>query len=211
METTPKRRGLLPAFILLLFILGDPLFAHARFSLGSETPPRNNATGLKEAPCGGVAASADRQIFEEGSTVAIEWEETVDQPGKFLISFSAENDTGFDEYLLYEVEDQQNDGQVPHKYSAEILMPSIQCDNCTLQLTQVVTDSSGIPMSYYSCSDISLVASGQLPDSGGEGNTGDVDTISDGKKDSGQEGINENSLPRPPSKFKVQVLVRGAK
>ena len=154
------------AAVILLSILlihSNPALAHARFKLGSITPPRNNSTGLKTAPCGGIAKTNTPTIFTAGQNVEIEWEETINHPGYFRILFSpnaVDDQADFDNNILLDnYTDTQNGNDTPHSYKAVVPLPQQVCDQCTLQLIQVMMDRTP-PSNYYSCSDIQVTAAG---------------------------------------------------
>lgn len=167
----------LPTLALTLTLSNDS-FAHARFRIDikddngkvlarSPTPPRDESTGLKSAPCGAVARTATPRVHKSGSTITVQWEETINHPGYFKIGFSKAGDKDF-EILVPKIEDTQNEpinnmDKPSHIYSAEVKLPDIECTDCTLQLVQVMTDVSTAPEEslppsafYYSCSDIQL-------------------------------------------------------
>jgi len=156
----------------LLLVLGCSLFAfswvpmgysHARFKVGSTlTPPRNDSTGLKTPPCGGVARTATVRTFKPGETITIEFEETINHLGFFQVFFMTANDstTGTPQPLVV-VQDNQNNpvaNGVNHQFTAQVTLPNITCETCTLQLVQVMQDQgpNGPSTNYYSCSDIRL-------------------------------------------------------
>ncbi|RZA24026.1 MAG: hypothetical protein EOP10_11100 [Proteobacteria bacterium] len=158
-------------FILSLLLVSVPAFSHARFRMHektkegkivftSNTPPRNDSTGLKKGPCGDVARTATPTVFKPGQEVDVQWEETINHPGFYSIHFSKEKDADFT-VLLEKYEDTLNDSLMygkTHTYSAKVKMPNIECDGCTLQLVQHMTEDPQNPKLYYSCSDIKLVA-----------------------------------------------------
>lgn len=138
--------------ILTLVFLSEHSFGHARWALtGGTVVPRNNSTGLKSAPCGGIARTASSRAFTSGQTINVSWEETVNHPGRYEIYFSQSGDSNFT--LLKTINDSLNDNAVPHAYSTQITLPNVVCTDCTLQLVQFMTDSNSY---YYSCADIQL-------------------------------------------------------
>lgn len=144
----------------LLFAFSQSAFAHARWSLTGLVKPRTNATGLKEpAPCGGVARTNTSVVLQSGSTVDVQFEETINHPGHFRIAFSSVSDLGFNKNILVD-----NIPEVPatRNYTQTINLPNIECNDCTLQLIQVMTDRTP-PSNYYSCADIQLTTTGTLP------------------------------------------------
>ena len=143
-----------------LLAFSQSVLSHARWSLNGLVKPRTNSTGLKEpAPCGGVARTNSPVILQSGSTVNVQFEETINHPGYFRIAFSSTSDSGFDENILI-----PNIPEIPASqfYTQSITLPDIECDDCTLQLIQVMTDRTP-PTNYYSCADIQLTTTGTLP------------------------------------------------
>jgi len=144
----------------VLLAFSQIVFSHARWSLTGLVKPRTNSTGLKEpAPCGGVARTSTPVVLQSGSTVNVQFEETINHPGYFRISFSSASDSGFDENILV-----PNIPEVPATrfYTQSITLPDIECSDCTLQLIQVMTDRTP-STNYYSCADIQLTTTGTLP------------------------------------------------
>src|SRR6266540_3972409 len=154
MEWPVRLRLVLPLLTILF-----PSLAHAH-SVMLDPPPRD-PDQIKIAPCGGAgptpAGAATRTVLEAGSTITVEFAETVQHPGYFRIAFSENGLTGFDEHVLVPMIPDTN-GQ---NYSVQVQLPSTPCDNCSLQLIQCM-DGSNPPVSscsnYYSCSDIVLTS-----------------------------------------------------
>lgn len=133
--------------------------AHARWLLDGIIKPRTPSTELKTAPCGGIARGDTPAIFTPGQTLTVQWEETIDHPGYYVISFSPAGDSNFDQYILApKIPDTQNNTPTPHVYQAQITLPDQACTQCTLQLIQVMEENPLIPVNYYSCADIQLLA-----------------------------------------------------
>jgi len=146
----------------ILLIFSQSAVSHVRWSLTGLVKPRSNSTGLKEpAPCGGVARTQTPVVLKSGNTIDVQFEETINHPGYFRIAFSPASDTGFDENIII-----ANIPEVPATrfYTQTISLPDIECNDCTLQLIQVMTDRSP-PSNYYSCADIQLTSNGTLPQS----------------------------------------------
>lgn len=155
--------------VLLLIALAPSLsFGHAR--LISPTP-RNNNAGIKVGPCGNVPRTGVNTTWTVGQTVTIEWEETINHPGKFLFAISPANDQGFENNMVKMVLDDQDQGvPLPHKFSTTIVVPNIPCENCTFQMIQSMEENPNNPTYYYSCADIRIVpAAAPTPTPGEEG------------------------------------------
>lgn len=76
----------------------------------------------------------------------IEWEETIDHPGRYIISFSSANDQGFELNVLRgNIPDIQNRATLPHKYVVNVTVPNHPCEACTLQLVQSMEENPAAP------------------------------------------------------------------
>jgi hypothetical protein len=171
-------RLLLPAALLaaLLFPAG-PAAAH----LGLDAPvSRYGPDTLKTGPCGvaGGERSENVTYFEPGETIEVRWNEYVDHPGHYRIAFDPDGDDDFvdpptmedlysnDAVLLDGIPDH---GREDPYYSATVTLPDITCDNCTLQVIQVMYDKPPYETPgndiYYQCADLVLRAGGG-PDAG---------------------------------------------
>lgn len=145
----------------------------------------------KTAPCGVADDMRGDNIytFEAGETITIRWEEFVPHPGHYRISFDAD---GFDDFVdpaayddFYTNEavllDNIPDMEGTMMYEQEITLPDVECDNCTLQVVQMMTDKppygDGNDL-YYQCIDIILTA-GATTDTEDPTTTSDTDTDSD--------------------------------
>lgn len=153
--------------LAMMAFFGVKVFAHARLLPNGVINPRLgpggvNSAGIKTGPCGGLARSAQPSVLAPGSTITVNWEETIDHPGRFEIYFSPGGDTGFQ--LLKTIPDNQGAGMpLPHQFSTTVTLPNVNCVDCTLQLIQVMTENPANPSLYYSCSDIRLQAGSTNP------------------------------------------------
>lgn len=140
-------------FFTLLFI-SSICWSHARLI---NPVPRNNNAGIKIGPCGGLARSATPTVVQGGSTMAVQWEETINHPGRFIISLSMANDQNFNQNVLATILDNQNGGApLPYRFQAQITIPNINCPTCTIQLIQSMEENPAAPTYYYSCADINI-------------------------------------------------------
>ena len=141
---------------LVGFVLGLPtqMLGHAGLS---SPAPRNSNTGIKSAPCGGLARTNKPTVLTPGQDLVVNWKETIQHPGKFIISFSAANDANFQ--VLATIPDTQNStADLPHMYSSTVKIPTTPCSACTLQLIQSMEENPAQPTYYYSCADIQIAA-----------------------------------------------------
>ncbi|MCZ6805993.1 MAG: lytic polysaccharide monooxygenase [Deltaproteobacteria bacterium] len=138
---------------------------------------------LKTGPCGaeGGTRSGNINYFEPGETIDVEWDEYIDHPSHYRIAFDEDGDDDFvdpafidpsemlefysnDAVLLDEIEDESPSD--PY-YRVSVTLPDVECDNCTLQVIQVMydkvndnVDSNDI---YYQCADLVLRKGGAPP------------------------------------------------
>jgi len=147
--------------------------AHAKLL---DPPPRSAADGNKVGPCDTTPdPNAATTTYMAGSTINVEWMETIEHPGRYRIAFAPTNDTGFDDNILMEVVD---DKTAPANWSVPVTLPSTPCEGCTLQLIQCMTAAGADPATapcsnYYSCANIRLVtvaddAGPDAPDAGAD-------------------------------------------
>jgi hypothetical protein len=139
-------------------------------------PMRNSIANIKEGTCGKSpdARSTNINTFLSGSTITLQWDEFVPHPGSFRIAFDDDGDD-FPEPSSYEDLAptpepgttliatglfQHTSAQSQGIYSFDVTLPDIECDNCTLQLTQLMTDKPPYTVGgndiYYNCLDVTL-------------------------------------------------------
>jgi len=142
-------------FNIITILLASSIgWSHARLM---SPVPRNNNAGIKTGPCGGLARSANPMVVQGGSNLIVQWEETINHPGRFIISLSMANDQNFNQNVLATVIDTQNGGiPLPHRYQTQVAIPNINCPTCTIQLIQSMEENPAAPTYYYSCADINI-------------------------------------------------------
>ncbi len=124
---------------------------------------------LKDGPCGAGdhQRGDDVTVYAPGETIRVRWHETIDHPSTYRIAFDEDGDDSFEDpkttddfyvndgVLLDEIPD-QDDGV----FSVEVTLPDTPCENCTLQLIQLMLDKppyeAGTNDLYYQCADIAL-------------------------------------------------------
>lgn len=155
-----RRRRASALFLLTVCgVISTDCLAHARWLLDGPIEPRSPATDLTTAPCGGVPRTETPKLLTPGQTINVEWEETIDHPGYYVISFSPAGDADFDQYVLApKIVDTQDGTPTPHIYQAQVTLPDQACTQCTVQLIQVMEEDPQNPVNYYSCADIQLAA-----------------------------------------------------
>ncbi len=151
----------------------------ARAHLGLNTPvSRYGPDVLKTGPCGttGGERTANVTYYEPGATIEVRWDEYVDHPGHYRIAF---DEDGVDEFVdpaamteFYSndsvlLDDIADDGR---DYMVTVTLPDVECDNCTLQVIQVMYDKPPYTTPgndiYYQCADLVLREGGAPPDAG---------------------------------------------
>ena len=149
------------AALVLLLGSASPALAHIRLDV-----PTNRYNDQKNGPCGAVDdRRTDRVTFlEPGATITVQWEETIKHPSHFRIAFSEvgtedfEDPQDFDDYdtndavLLDAIPDREERGG----FEAEVTLPDVECDDCTLQLMQIMYDKSLDNAFYWQCADLVL-------------------------------------------------------
>jgi hypothetical protein len=129
----------------------------------------------KIGPCPVAGRTEHVNVFRPGETITVRIRETINHPSHYRIAFNPDGDefqdplaiddigTHHPHVLLDGIEDAPEAEQ-----TVEITFPNIECENCTLQLIQVMYDkqangfggANGGPDDnddlYYSCADIAL-------------------------------------------------------
>jgi hypothetical protein len=173
---------------LALFVAFAALLpAEARAHLGLDVPAsRYGPDTLKTGPCGvaGGERTANVTYYVPGETIEVRWDEYVDHPGHYRIAFDDDGDDDFvdpattmelysnDTVLLDGITDK---GQGERDYVATVTLPELSCDNCTLQVIQVMYDKPQYTTPgndiYYQCADLVLREAGTSPDAGTDAGT----------------------------------------
>jgi hypothetical protein len=155
--------------------------AAAGFTLGGETiasahiqisTPLQRDTGQKIGPCGSSNGIRSQNVctYRPGATIVVTWDETIEHPGHFRISFDQDGEDDFADPESFEdvdggpsvlvdgIADRSVVGGDP-TYTQEVTLPDVECQNCTLQLIQLMTDKppygDGNDI-YYQCADLVL-------------------------------------------------------
>jgi Lytic polysaccharide mono-oxygenase, cellulose-degrading len=162
----------LAALVALVALVGLPRHAAAHVQMKT---PLQREVDQKVGPCGVADSvrSANVCQYRPGATITVAWDETIEHPGHFRISFDQDGDDDFvdpegyddldsaESVLLDGIADRDVRSGDPG-YTQEVTLPDIECDGCTLQLIQVMTDKppygDGNDI-YYQCADLVLSAS----------------------------------------------------
>lgn len=144
------------------------------------------------------SARANVQTYKPGSKLHLVWDEYVVHPGWFRVSFQQNGDTfevppmsngptGSGTASNYPTENLTGKtdpatgsliiaDRIAHgTLSLDVTLPSVECSNCTLQLTQMMTDKPPYSMDtasddiYYACVDLVLSNAAPATDAGAGG------------------------------------------
>lgn len=189
---------------LVLAPLVAPIGLAAAHIQLTNPPPRG--ADQKVRPCGAANSvrGANVTVLAPGATVEVRWNETINHPGHYRISFDDDgqdfgipptaNGTtmGMPNVLLDLIVDRST-APGNNAYTQMITLPNVACENCTLQLIQLMTDKPPYTTDalsddiYFQCADIALRAPGGVdagidaaaggPDAGGgpDGGNGATD------------------------------------
>lgn len=128
-------------------------------------------------------------VFEPGATIMVTWDETIQHPGHFRIAFDVDGDdfpepTSYTDVkaplpfdlgngasvLVDDIMDKTGPfvGNTP--YEQMVTLPDVECETCTLQLIQVMTEKVPYTVNgddvYHDCADIALRRTMMAPDAG---------------------------------------------
>ncbi len=183
-------------FYALGLAVALPVTAAAHIHLTTPLSRTDLPTGdQKDQYCGvlGQTRNAARvTTYKPGQTIMVTWQETINHPGYFRISFQPNGDvfeipkpdaanansyptedlTGMTDAATGSIilKDRIADGTL----MAEITLPNMECDNCTLQFIQVMTDKPPYTADaasddvYFNCADITLSNAAPMVDAGVE-------------------------------------------
>jgi MYXO-CTERM domain-containing protein len=127
----------------------------------------------QECPNGDVRDPERVTVFEPGETITVEFDETIPHSGFFRVSFDNDGQDAFEPPPLARGDVQMGTPTLPvlkdnvastggGNYSVEITLPNMPCENCTLQLIQVMSTAMSWQEDdvYYTCADIALRGGG---------------------------------------------------
>ena len=190
--------------VSICFAIVALLPLEARAHLGLDAPvSRYGRDVLKTGPCGvdGGERTGKITYYEPGETIEVLWNEYVDHPGHYRIAF---DDDGVDDFVdpatmmeLYSndtvlLDGIPDEGREQRDYMATVTLPNIECENCTLQVIQVMYDklpyiTPGDDI-YYQCADLVLREGGAPPDAGISVDAGEDAATGPGASPDGSSG-----------------------
>ena len=186
---------------------------------GYKDPPR--APPGTGAPCGigRMVPPQPSTTYAPGQALHVQWSETVDHPGCFVIDFAQADDANFQ--ILGVKSHSTAAGSTPRAWSLDVTLPNVSCPTCTLRLRQLMLGSdvpeSGCPPAtipagdtYYSCSNVTLGdGSGTAGDAGSTSTTTGAGGSGSGATGSGSGG-GGCALARGPATWSALGLVAAA-
>lgn len=179
----------------LALSLSLPALAHIDLDSAGTHLSRYGRNLIKHGPCGKAEGKRGKNVYtyKPGETIEVAVNEFIPHPGYFRIAFDNEGDDDFvnPQSVLPLNRECMNDpadrcGEtdffnnstvlmdnlnphkrgLPKKYSWKVKLPDVTCDNCTLQVLQVMTDEYPIHAPYdpannsddlyYQCIDLVL-------------------------------------------------------
>ncbi len=162
----------------------------------------SNRTCRVEGPVTDPDRSTDRvTTLTAGSTIVMRFDEYVGHAGRYRVAFDANgaDQVDFNANPLVDIPDPRGnagnigDGSI---WEIEVPVPETPCDNCTLQLIQMMDGNTEDPVedpvgrsSYYQCADITIV-----PASGGGSAGAGSATV-----DAGASGLTSDASSAPES------------
>ena len=163
--------------LVALVVVLAPAVASAHIAL-TYPPPRT--PDQKVGPCGaaGSVRGTSPTVLEPGAMIEVRWTEPINHPSHYRISFDVDGTdftvpADFMDFTKTEnvLADNIPDGTGP--FSKMVQLPNMPCENCTLQLIQMMYDKAPYGDGndiYFQCADISLRVGGAgtpAPDPGG--------------------------------------------
>ncbi|HEY2409687.1 MAG TPA: SCE4755 family polysaccharide monooxygenase-like protein [Polyangiaceae bacterium] len=178
-------------------------------------PAVEDGSQLKVGPCGvpnDTRTTDPTRIstFSPGQQIVVQWVETIGHPGHYRIAFDPNGQdnlgdpTSYDDIVDPPVPPILLDG-IPDvagnaSYAQPITLPNIQCNNCTLQVLQIMTDKPPYEINtndvYHQCADI--VLSGPLAASGGASGWGEAGAFNLGGAGANTGGLGAGGEPAVP-------------
>lgn len=126
-------------------------------------PVPRDANPHKNGPCGGLPRGNNPTVYNAGDPISINWDETIDHTGCFVLDISM---TGDDQNFtpLATIQDPVN--AVPKTYTSTVTLPNVSCAQCTFRLRQLMgadpatCGPNTVPTdgTYYACADIQINA-----------------------------------------------------
>jgi MYXO-CTERM domain-containing protein len=202
------------AFSLALLSVALPAHAHICLEAPASRvgPNCTSAAAQKPGPCG-INTRSTKYVTEcrPGQTLTVILNETINHDSHYRIAFNP-NGATFEDPTSKDDKDGKHpfvlldgikDESAPQQ-SMKVTLPDMPCDNCTLQLIQVMYDKTGNGFGnddiYYACADIVLKGTSDTGECTGKaGDVVVVDAGSAAPKPATDSGAAQEPLPFPGS------------
>lgn len=161
------------AFAVIATLVAAPSVAAAHIQMVNPAP---RSLTQKTRPCGPVSSTRGPNVtvLAPGAMLEVRWNETINHPGYYRISLDLDgqdftippapgNTTLNTNVVMDMIPDVANPA-----YRFMIQMPNLTCENCTLQVIQLMTDKPPYTTDansddiYFQCADIALRNPGTL-------------------------------------------------
>jgi hypothetical protein len=165
---------------LLCGLLGTYTGRAEAHSLLDQPAPRDHQDGYKDGSACGVGFDAAQPLthYMPGQSIQVQWLETVDHPGCFLVELSAAGDRDFQvlgrKSHSSPPAPQYPSSAEPRHWSLDVTLPAVACSECTLRLRQWMLDADvsadactadGAPpgSTYTTCANITVGSADGAP------------------------------------------------
>ena len=180
--------------LVLLGVCAGSAYAHFSVDLSDTHKSRHGPGEIKSAPCGRPDGAAGEHIYtySPGQTINVSWVEYVGHPGYYRIAFDQDGDDDFrnpasikpagracgagerncgsgdfynNKSVLIDDYGRHDDRPNGKRYSVDVKLPNVECEHCTLQIIQTMTELDKAPYDpsaadandlYYQCIDLRL-------------------------------------------------------
>ena len=184
--------------LVLLGMCTGSSHAHFSVDMSDRHQSRYGPGEIKSAPCGRPDGDRGKHVYTyaPGETVQLSWVEYVGHPGYYRIAFDSDGEDDFKNPASIKpagracaagerncgagdfynnktvlIDDFGRHDDAPHgkRYSVDVKLPAVECENCTLQIIQVMTEQAKSPYDpaaddaddlYYQCIDMRLRGAG---------------------------------------------------
>ena len=186
--------GISACLLIVLGMCTTSAHAHFAVDMSDTHASRYGPGEIKAGPCGRPDGARGENVHEysPGETISVSWIEYVGHPGYYRIAFDNDGDDSFEDpasivpagrscavgepncgkddfhnnhTVLIDDFGRHDDSPHGKRYSIDVTLPDVECDNCTLQIIQVMTELSKAPYDpsadgaddlYYQCIDLKL-------------------------------------------------------
>ena len=180
--------------LVVLGLCAGGAHAHFSVDMSDTHKSRHGPGEIKSAPCGRPDSARGDHVhtYAPGETIKLSWIEYVGHPGYYRIAFDPDGDDDFsspasirpagracgvgepncgagdfhnNKSVLIDDFGRHADSPNGQRYSVALKLPDVECENCTLQIIQAMTELDKAPYDpsaqdandlYYQCVDLRL-------------------------------------------------------